>query len=521
MASNKHGNNNEIEMVNYLNGKTFKELNLTMKEFIKYICITKNLSFNDNTIIEASYETNNKLKQDIYVKINGITVGVSLKMGSGNSCHQEKIEDFIQFITERLNATNEICNLWRFFIWADGTLDGTGSMDKNDNGKIISRFDARGFKKIYPEKREKLQEFLNDNKAALLERAIFVGKYNSNVEFVYHGTYRQGRWISKNEVIDYQLNYAKSSKTACLTLGSLTVQAWNVSLEGNTEKKRGEIQLKYGAMQKDFDILMKESAETIGTFLGDMEEYGLTHTLNKNKQNPMWKTILPNVADYSDYYLVKVSSNQPSALSGKKVKTKSDAYVIKATLDREFLLSKEYVIDENDIRECHYEIQNGTGVSIKMKSSNSYTYQKFTRNSFCKAFEFIDNIEFWLVSLLIYSSEKERYKNSKIISDFDYTMESYLNKVSEYMDIDTTNTDSQSFWDSVRRHAQAKIKHAICSNTQLSESIFTGKHWFEEPYIANFIYKDGNLSNNSVADFSITTGSGRSKGKYNIEIIPQ
>ncbi|WP_156037016.1 hypothetical protein [Lachnoclostridium phytofermentans] len=37
MADNSHGTNNELEMSNYLDGKKFKDLNLTMKEFIKYI----------------------------------------------------------------------------------------------------------------------------------------------------------------------------------------------------------------------------------------------------------------------------------------------------------------------------------------------------------------------------------------------------------------------------------------------------------------------------------------------------
>jgi len=203
MASNHHGNSNEIEIAEYLNGKKFKDLNLTMKEFIKYVCLTKNITFDDNTNITAEYVKNNKLKQDIYLTIEGIKIGVSLKMGSGNSCHQEKIEDFISFIRTSCNATEEICDLWRFFIWADGTCDGKGSTKKDSNGKIICRFDAAGFKKNYPDKRNTLQQFLDANKTALIERALFTGKYNSDVNFVYHGTYKQGRWISKKEVIDF------------------------------------------------------------------------------------------------------------------------------------------------------------------------------------------------------------------------------------------------------------------------------------------------------------------------------
>lgn len=158
MASNPHGNSNEIEIAEYLDGKKIKDLNLTMKEFIKYVCLTKGKTFNETTELKAEYVKNNKLKQDIYLTIAGEKIGISLKMGSGNSCHQEKIEDFIDFIHKSCNATKEICDLWRFFIWADGTLDGSGSLEKGSDGKILCRFDAAGFKKKYPGKRASLQQ---------------------------------------------------------------------------------------------------------------------------------------------------------------------------------------------------------------------------------------------------------------------------------------------------------------------------------------------------------------------------
>lgn len=520
MADNSHGTNNELEMTNYLNGKKYKELNLTMKEFIKYICHTKGIVYNDETIIGAAYVTSNKLKQDIYITISGTRMGISLKMGSGNSCHQEKIEDFVNFIKIELGISEHICNLWRFFIWADGTLDGTGPMDKDEDGTITCRFDAAGFKKKYPEKRKTLQKFIDDNKEALINRALFVGKYNSDVDFVYHGTYRQGRWISKREVIDFQLNQTTTSNRACFKLGSLTIQAWNVSSKGNTEHKRGEIQLKYGSMKDDFDILMKDNAETVGTFLGDLEEFGLSQILNKNKENPMWRILLPGISDFSDYYLVKVSSNQMSSLSGKKVKTKSDAYVVKIQLSREFLLGKEYILDETDIKDKTFEIQHGTGVSIKMKESKSFTYQKLTRNSFCKAFANVDDVEFWLTSLLIYSADGERYKNSIIINDFGNNVDAYLEKVNTIMGISIENTECSSFWDAVRKVAQQRIKSEIQSDIELAENIFMGKHWFTSPYHAIFLYEGGTLKKNEISDFSITTGSGRSSRKYNIEITP-
>ena len=76
MASNSHGFNNEANISEYLNGKKFKELNITMKEFIKYIGNTLNLHIDNDTEIKSETETNNKLKQDIYIFINGCKVNV-------------------------------------------------------------------------------------------------------------------------------------------------------------------------------------------------------------------------------------------------------------------------------------------------------------------------------------------------------------------------------------------------------------------------------------------------------------
>ena len=520
MGSNTHGNKNEIEITNSLNGKHFNELSLNLKEFVRYICKTKKIQINDNSLVLAEDEKNKHLKQDIYVTIEGKKVGVSLKMGTGNSCHQEKIEDFIIFIMENCDATDEMCNLWRFFIWADGSLDGSGPIDKDASGKIKSRFNSSEFKEKFPKERKKMQAFLDKNKEKLIRRALFAGKHNSNVDFVYHGTHKQGRWISKEEIINFLLKKELTNKNACFTLGSLTVQAWNISSKGNTEKKRGQIQLKYSSMVDDFDAIMKSTSDTTGTFFGDLGEFDLTRIMNKQKNSPMWKTLLPSINDYSNFYLVKVSTNQPSKLSGKKVKTKSDVYAIKSNIERKYLLSREYVLDESDIKSLTYVIVPNTGISIKVKNSKNYTYQKFTKASFCKAFSTLDDPEFWMSCLLVYSSEKDRHKNEKIISDLGNDYNTFLNKVKSIIGIEIDFIDNKKFWDDVRKMAQEKICQTIKNDIKLYENIFTGRYWFDSPYHADYIYEKGQLRKNIITTFTITTGSGRSKGKYTIEIKP-
>nr|MBL0721290.1 hypothetical protein [Sulfurovaceae bacterium] len=58
-------------------------------------------------------------------------------------------------------------------------------------------------------------------------------------------------------------------------------------------------------------------------------------------------------------------------------------------------------------------------------------------------------------------------------------------------------------------------------NSVISDFIFKGIGAFDNPYYATFIYKEGKLSLNNIPNkYSITTGSGRSSGKYTVIIKP-
>ena len=98
IGSNAHGNKNELKIVEALNQKAFSVLDNNLKEFVKYVAEDNNITLNQNTIIKAEYESNTRLKQDFYLYIENQKFCVSLKMGSGNSVHQEKCEDFVHYI---------------------------------------------------------------------------------------------------------------------------------------------------------------------------------------------------------------------------------------------------------------------------------------------------------------------------------------------------------------------------------------------------------------------------------------
>lgn len=356
----------------------------------------------------------------------------------------------------------------------------------------------------------------------LIKHFLFEGRHNSKVDYIYHGTVIYGTWISKNRILKYQLNEIEDEnkkRNNCLSIGKMSIQSWNISIKGNSEKKRGQIQVKYAKMKEELKILMDLERKNIGTYDGNFEEFNLSKIMNKNKQSKFWKKII-QTNDYEKYFVVRVTTKQISKLSKKRVYTKTDAYVIKAEISDEFLLAKEYILTEEELKNINYIIIKGTGISIKMKEANSYTIQKFTKESFLKAFSNSKEekeLKEILLSLLIYSSENEMYKNDKIAKDLGIDYKEFLIKMKKITGI----TNEKVMLEQLRRNGQKTIIDIIKNDKFLCDAIFTGKGWFEEPYCANFLFSHGELKENIPVEFIITTGSGRSKGRYSIEIKPK
>ena len=84
----------------------------------------------------------------------------------------------------------------------------------------------------------------------------------------------------------------------------------------------------------------------------------------------------------------------------------------------------------------------------------------------------------------------------------------------------TLDFDSINDLSSVRSWAQNELKESIINNLEIYKSLFTGSTWFDEPYVAHYIYLNKKIKINELTDFYITSGSGRSHGKFSIEIKP-
>ena len=226
--------------------------------------------------------------------------------------------------------------------------------------------------------------FLDTNKKSLIERFLFVGRHNSKVDYVYHGNVLDGYWLSTKEIVEINMNEVNTNS---LHVGKLSLQSWNISRKGTSEHKRGQLQVKYSHMKNDFFTLMKKNTTNVNTFLGDKEEFDISRRFNKNKNSPIWRDLLEGIDDLSNVYMIKVSKKVLSHLSGKKVNPKADAFLVKSDFDQNYLLEKEYSLDESDLSGREFEIIENTGISVKIDGSKGYTIQKLTHDSFIKTFQ--------------------------------------------------------------------------------------------------------------------------------------
>lgn len=513
-GSNLHGNRNEELLVKYLDGKKIKDLNTNMKNFITFIIKDKEINFSNEDTIKSYLVTNNKFKQDIIIILQEKEYNISVKMGTGNSVHQEKIEGFINYLKNAYDISETLANDFRLSIWVDGTLDGKGDVSK--------RFKISKLKELYPESKERIQNFLNDNKKELITHFIKVGRHNSHVDYIYHGSIDNGSWISVDQLINYNLNYAYdlSKAKAALPIGRMSIQPWNPVLNGNpkTEHKRGQIQVKYTSMEKDFAYLIEKNSKNKGTYLGDKEEFNISQILNKNKRHKFWKVM--NLYDNnSNLYAIKVSNKVVSRLSGKKVLPKSDVYIVEAEISKNYLLSKEYHLDESDLNNFEYKIIEKSGISVKRENSKNYTFAKFTPNTFKKLLG--DRKDSLLLSLSVFLYVKEARNNIKVLQGLDLTEKDlwdYL--IAEgFTKVKGDITDENEV-KSIKKYLNSKLKNIIEDNYSIKSAIFAGKGLYVEPYPASFIVKNGELTSEIVKEYSITRGSGLSKGKYTIIFKP-
>lgn len=183
---------------------------------------------------------------DIFIKINGIIKAISIKRGSRNSVHVERISDFIHFLISN-GVDREVVINYLNYHYADGST----------NGKGICRISVDEYKKDNQKSIDMINEAFN--REYLLEKAVdrFVLKGNNSnyyIDAIIYGEVNDFLWIMRNDIKKVIMD--KKDYSSAVHFGGITYQPKNRCLNYNPkyEKDRFCVQIKWYSI---FDDIMK------------------------------------------------------------------------------------------------------------------------------------------------------------------------------------------------------------------------------------------------------------------------
>ena len=490
------GFKNEKNLVNTLHQKKYTQLNANLQKLIAQ-------SFkNYEGVISCELEAGTN-KSDLRISIGKESHTYSVKKGRGNSIHQESVSEFIDYLTKEHNLSSKTSENLQRFIWADGTIDGTGNVE--------NRISSKKFKKRNPKAIEDIQNFFDGIKKPLLRRFLINGVHSdSSAEFIYYGTPKKGTVCKSEDVLTWLSTH---DSKATLHIGKLSFQAWNRNLKGKrkAEKKRGVIQLKWGGLKKDIKKIAKIN-------LGKLQEIDFVKELNKKEKLVYWTTL---ELDPKVHHAIRVKYTKFGKLQQKKVWAKADAFIAKGSVPKAYLVEKDFFLNEDDTQKFNLTAVEQSGISIKQVDSHSYQIVKMSPSSFEKLFG--SNILASGASIY-YKKRKHLQRNKSVLEGWDITEEEFFSFYSNIVKKkvgSVVNPNCQKCLKKIKRYAKKEIHRKVKESPYISKLLFMGIENFEEPFTAPWLYEGGVFRKNSIMPFSVTTGSGRSRGSFTIVLKPR
>lgn len=246
ITKKNNGFKNEIDLREYINNHYFSDYNDNIMNFLKFL-------FNNSLNLEEKFFASKpigQVKADLEIKHNNITKYVSIKVGSGNSVHQEAIEVFFPFIEDHFG--DKILNYLKLFHYGDDTIDDTGK----------ERYSAAECKKRYSNQIENLNNYFNNwlHLNIFLDRFLFRGntKNGTIVDCIYYGTVEKGLWASRDEIKNYFKN--NEFKSNNLHFAALTYQVWgrNNNFKALHPERRYTMQVKWGSIEENLKKITEE-----------------------------------------------------------------------------------------------------------------------------------------------------------------------------------------------------------------------------------------------------------------------
>lgn len=244
--------------------------------------------------------------------------------------------------------------------------------------------------------------------------------------------------------------------------------------------------------------------------------------LNCNKINSKFWKILGY--DPVSHWAVHINTKHKCGITQNCASTKADLYIAELLVSSSWLLNHGFLIDEKALKTENiiYKKTPGSGISVKIESSDSYQIDKMTPDTFHAVF----GCYVLGAGASIYCEKpKEFFKNSAVIAGWKTTwtdIKKEFPAITGINQIDNTGiTDAarKTVLESVKTMSNKRIKDHILKSHEIQKYIFKG--CFEDPYNADWLYEGGILrKNDKIPDFTVTTGSGRSKGTYTVVIKP-
>ena len=234
MAFNKNisGVGNEIEFVQFLNMKRVWQLNPMFLSFLEDLFGR----LKENDIIYC-WKNDKPEKSDIFLKVQGVTKGVSIKRGIKNSVHVERISDFIHFLIKN-NIQKDIIEKYLRYHYADGTLNGSGHR----------RLSASEYKILHQDEIDQINTAFCQKELMekVVSRFLLQGQYKTGkADVILFGVIDDFIWIKAEDIKRIVLE-KRNVYSSAVHFGPLTCQPMDRCLNYNPlyEKKRFCIQIK-------------------------------------------------------------------------------------------------------------------------------------------------------------------------------------------------------------------------------------------------------------------------------------
>lgn len=238
-----NGYQNEYQFITYLNGRKKREVHPIFQELLE--CLYPDIS--DEDVIFAN-KYGRYAKVDMVLEVNHVKKGISIKCGSRNSVHVEKISTFAWKLHElNFQQTDSLLH----YLYSDGTNNNTG----------IYRMSASEYKKDHEKEIEKLNQELNQRKMVntLIQRFLICTDvhYTVTVDVFICGTVYDFLWITKEEALSY-LSSNANFESSGVHVSKLFIQEWakNINHNPKYEYCREYIQVKWYSLFDDILMIM-------------------------------------------------------------------------------------------------------------------------------------------------------------------------------------------------------------------------------------------------------------------------